>query len=66
MITVGKVPDFNKGVFRGGTMNENIMQQLLAENTTLKQDNEKLWKIIHVQQETIDKLWKLSKNAACP
>ncbi len=47
-------------------MNENIMQQLLAENTTLKQDNEKLWKIIHVQQETIDKLWKLSKNAACP
>ena len=47
-------------------MNENMMQQLLAENTTLKQDNEKLWQIIHVQQETIDRLWKLSNNVVYP
>jgi hypothetical protein len=38
-------------------MNENIMQELLAENEQLKQDNENLWKIINVQKETIDKLW---------
>ena len=38
-------------------MNENTLQELHTENARLKQDNEKLWKIIHVQQETIDKLW---------
>lgn len=38
-------------------MNENMMQELLAENAKLKQDNETLWKIINSQKETIDKLW---------
>ncbi|MCI5994470.1 MAG: hypothetical protein MRZ45_00750 [Blautia sp.] len=38
-------------------MSENVLQELLTENERLKQDNEKLWKIIHVQKETIDKLW---------
>lgn len=39
-------------------MDESRTQKLLCEIDRLKQDNEKLWKTIQIQKETMDKMWR--------
>ncbi len=43
-------------------MDESRTQQLLCEIDRLKQDNEKLWKTIQIQKETMDKMWRVLRS----